>query len=168
MKIAFYINKLSDGGAERVVANLANYLVEGNDVCIINSFRTDEEYFVNDKVVRLITDDVVFKNRLHKNRHRIKKLKTILKDYNFDVLVSFMAESNFRACLATKHTKTKLILSVRNDPKIEYKGFVGYLITRFLFRRGDGFVFQTLDAKSYFSNSINNIGRFISFFFCYG
>ena len=44
VNILFYINVLSNGGAERVMANLANELSLENDVVLVNSFRTNNEY----------------------------------------------------------------------------------------------------------------------------
>ena len=50
--------------------------------------------------------------------------------------------------------KIKVIVSVRNDPKIEYKSKLYNLLMRKLYPKADGFVFQTRDAKEFFSSEI--------------
>ena len=57
MKILFYINVLSNGGAERVMANLANELSLENDVVLVNSFRTNNEYELNSSIKHIYLDD---------------------------------------------------------------------------------------------------------------
>ena len=44
-KIIFYINAIHDGGAERVMVNLAKYFSEaGYDTSLVTSFRDTWEY----------------------------------------------------------------------------------------------------------------------------
>ena len=50
MNIIICINQLSKGGAERVVANLSNYLCNNNEVTIISLDKKDIGYDINDKV----------------------------------------------------------------------------------------------------------------------
>ena len=66
MKIDFFITKMSDGGAQRVVSLLANYLADkGNKVRII-TFRDGDHYPLNNQVERVklhqkpLIDSVVF------------------------------------------------------------------------------------------------------------
>ena len=53
MKIAFYINAIHEGGAERVMVNLAsNFANEGDDIILITSFKDSWEYPYSTKIKR--------------------------------------------------------------------------------------------------------------------
>lgn len=68
MRVAFYILNLSDGGAERVMASLANiFSKKGHDVYVITSFSVKGEYELNDKVKRIVLDDGKKYNKLLRN-----------------------------------------------------------------------------------------------------
>lgn len=161
MKIAFYINVLSGGGAERVVANIANYLSETEEVHVINSYKTDGEYELKNSICHFYMDNNNYRNRLKKNFRRIRILRKYLKENKIDVLVSFMAEPNFRASIATIGLNTRLIVSIRNDPRKEYAGILGWFTAKLLMPLADGCVFQTNDAKQWFSKRLQKKSKII-------
>lgn len=174
MKILFYINVLGGGGAERVVANLASqFSIHRNEVSIVASFPVDNEYTVHDsvKIYYLEKNAPVSENRIKKNVRRIRALRRIIKRENPDVVISFMAEPNFRAIISTLGLKAKVITSVRNDPKREYSGLLGKFVKLFLMPFANGCVFQTEDAKASFSKNLQRKSKVIlnqvdqSFFF---
>ena len=155
MKIAFYINVLSGGGAERVMANLASkFADDGHEVIMIVSFSTPNEYFLHSGVKRYILDDNNFRNAIQRNISRIKKLRQIIKHENPQVIISFMAEPNFRTILATRLLKTKVIVSVRNDPEKEYPSRLLKFAARSMYAAANGVVFQTPDAQKWFPKRI--------------
>ena len=54
MKIAFHLNCLEQGGAERVVSNLANQFAEdGDEVYILTEWKAENEFRISDKVKRV-------------------------------------------------------------------------------------------------------------------
>lgn len=151
LKIGFYINVIGGGGAERVVANLANqFSNDQNDVVVITSIRHEREYLLDEKVKRYNLEENEIKGFFKKNLSRIIKLRKIIKKEKLDLLVSFMAEANYRAVLATIGLKTKSVISVRNDPNREYAGRSGKLLGKKLLPLADACVFQTPDAKAWF------------------
>lgn len=151
-KIMFYINTLGKGGAERVISQLAYHFSQaGYESVLITSFRIEEEYPLATGVRRLsLEDEQIEQSRIEKNVTRIRKLRAICKQEKPDVLISFMAEPNFRAILATLGLPIKTIVSVRNDPNREYAGKLGKLVGKVLLPMADGCVFQTEDAKAWF------------------
>ena len=161
MKILLYINELSNGGAERVMANLANELSIDNDVVLINSFKTEKEYELNSKISHYYLDNNQFNSYLKKNISRIKKLRKYIKHEKPDIAISFMAEPNFRLLLAKLFTGTKTIISIRNDPNIEYGSFLFKVLAKILFMLSDGIVFQTEDAKKWFPYIVQKKSRII-------
>ena len=156
MKIFFYINTLSTGGAERVIANLANqFSASGHDVAVINSFRHEHEYPLDDNITHYYLEHgETYKSVIKRNFGRIKKLRRILKTDKPDVLVSFMREANIRAVIACMGLKTRTVISVRNDPDREYAGAFSRLLAKTLLTSADGCVFQTNDAKKWFPKKL--------------
>ncbi len=152
MKLMFYINTISHGGAERVIVNLATNLSErGHECVLVTSFRTPQfEYQYGEKVHRIAMKDERIENPLKRNIQYVLMLRKIVKENDPDVLISFMPEANNRAIIATKGTRTKSIISVRSDPNIEYKGRLFRLLAKTLYRWCDGIVFQTEEAQQWF------------------
>lgn len=163
MKILFYINAIHDGGAERVMVNLAKYFSEnGYDTLLVTSFRDTWEYPVADSVKRLSLEEQEIKqSRLKRNLSRIFKLRKMCKEEKPDILVSFMEEPNFRAILATRGLPVKTLVSVRNDPNKEYAGKLGAFVGRVLLPMADGCVFQTKEAQEWFPQKLQKKSRII-------
>lgn len=162
--IAFYINVLTDGGAERVMSQLANQFVEhGYRVSLITSFKAEGEYPVDSSVKRIYLDELQdFGNRLKRNIRLIIRLRKVINRIRPDVLVSFMQEPNFRAVLATRGIKkVKTVVSVRNDPRMEYAGRIGNFVGKYILPLADRCVFQTEDAKSWFPKSMQKKSKII-------
>lgn len=156
MKVIFYINQLGSGGAERAISNTASYFAErGWDTILLTSFRLEHEYSYSSKVRRMsIEDSQVMQSGFRRNTSRIKRIRQICRNEKADVIISFMGEPNFRALLAACGLKTKNIISVRAAPEIEYRGFVRRLIGKYLLPYADGAVFQTDDAREWFSKRL--------------
>lgn len=162
-KIMFYINAIHDGGAERVMVNLTKYFSENSyDTVLVTSFRDAWEYPVASTVRRLSLEETEIKqSRLKRNISRIAKLRALCKQEKPDVLVSFMAEPNFRAVAATRGLPVKLLVSVRNDPDREYSGKLGHFVGKYLLPMADGCVFQTGDAQKWFPRKLQSKSKII-------
>lgn len=156
MKIMFCLGSMTKGGAERVIANLSNYLVKTDDISIVVTPPGKSSYRLDDKIDYRTLDSSSTKksNILIRTLKRIKKLNKIIKEINPDVIVSLLPEPSYRVMLATFFDKRKVIISVRNDPKVEYNSFLKKTLMKFLYSRANGFIFQTEEAKSFFSKNI--------------
>ena len=157
LTIMFYINSIHEGGAERVILQLAHrFSIAGYRSILITSFIDGEsEYPIPEGVERISMEkEEIVQSRLRRNYSRIRKLRRYCKKYKPVVLISFMAEPNFRAVCATLGLPVKLIVSVRNDPAREYNGKVGRLIGRYLLPLADGCVFQTEDSRAWFPHRL--------------
>lgn len=161
MKIMFYINSIHEGGAERVVVNLANTFSKDDHVILVTSYRDVWEYPYESTVNRIILYEDKIKNPIKRNIGLISRLREVIKSENPDVLITFMGEANIRACISKLGLKTKLIISVRNDPKKEYPGIIGKICAKFILPIADGCVFQTEDAKLFFGKKIRNNSKII-------
>lgn len=157
MKILFYIGNLRKGGAERVVATLSNKLVEKNEIIIITT--TDEKVEYNlDKNIKLFSlkDFDGNKNSIVKNLIYLKKLKKYINEINPDIVLGFLPEPSYRLLLLKPFIKSPIIISDRNDPKMEYASFKSRIIMKILYKRANGFVFQTEEARDYFCKKIQD------------
>lgn len=163
MKIVFYINSLRHGGAERVMCNLATQFSEHGDDCVfVTSFFAENEYALGSNVRRIS----LFAQKqaggfLRRNYRLTAELRKVLKQEKPDVVISFMAEPNFRAIIASIGLKNKVCISVRNDPGKEYRSLLTKFLAKTLFRHADGVVFQTPDAQKWFPKSIQKKSRVI-------
>lgn len=163
MKIAFYINAIHEGGAERVMVNLAsNFANEGDNVILITSFKDSWEYPYSTKIKRYILEEnKTFRSTIKRNIFRILELRKVLKVESPDCIVSFMAEPNYRAIIASHGLKIKTIISVRNDPNKEYPGKIGNLLGKKLLPLADGCVFQTSEAQRWFPKKLQDKSQII-------
>lgn len=150
--LMFYINAIHDGGAERVLLQLAKRFADnGWRSVVVTSFVDEWEYPVPEGVERLSIEQAQLdQSRLQRNLSRIKALRRLLREYRPAALISFMAEPNFRAVLASRFLPVKTIVSVRNDPEREYGGRLERIIGKWLLPLADGCVFQTEQAKNWF------------------
>lgn len=163
MKILFYINALGFGGAERVMCNLATVFSEHHYECIIaTSFPIDKEYSVGSNVKRIsLFSEKLSCGFFQRNIRLTSELRKHIKIEQPDIVIAFMAEPNFRAIIASLGLKNKVLISVRNDPNKEYPNAVYRFFAKRLYGLADGVVFQTEDAKKWFSSKIQKKSRII-------
>ena len=162
MKLLFYINVLSHGGAERVISNVATMMSERGHQCVLaTSYPLENEYHLGKKVLRYNLVQLPITNFFKRNIYLTYKLRSLLKKEKPDILVSFMAEPNYSACLTSFFLNVKTILSVRNDPNREYGGLFNSILAKCLFLKSDGIIFQTDDAANWFPRRIKQKGHII-------
>lgn len=162
--LLFYINAINGGGAGRVIIQLAHHFANaGYQSVLVTSFIDEEkEYDIPQNVTRLsLEQEEVEQSRIKRNLSRIRALRQIIKKEKPVAIISFMAEPNFRALIATIGLKTKRIISVRNDPNKEYGGRLGQFVGKHILPIADGCVFQTEDAKEWFPEKLKKKSKVI-------
>lgn len=162
-RILFHINSLGIGGAERVVSVLSSEFVSrGYEVMVATEWTSEKEYPLLPSIKRInvgLSKEEEAKGRLFKIVRRYTKLRETVKKEQPDVVISFCNKANFRASQALRGLKTKLVVSVRNDPAKDYAPFK--LATGIMENRADGCVFQTEDAAKFFSDKLQKKSRVI-------
>ena len=154
MRILFVVDSLS-AGAGRVTARLANELDrQGCSAGIIamNNESGCMNYFVSENVMT-----IVFPTALDTNIYnRVKRIRDVCDKFMPDFMISFLPDNNIYSILASlNHKSWKLIICERNDPRRNPEhGNKVRLARSLLYRFADGYVFQTDDAKNYFSKKI--------------
>lgn len=152
-KIAFYIGSLNKGGAERVVANLAEYFYDKKyEVYVVTKFIAKNEYLLKDGIIRVVADITKEeeRGRVRNLILRIQKLRRIVKEIHPDVWVSFIGKSNLMSIAATRGTKVPAVVSVRSNPQREIGNGWKRALTFMLFYLTEGIVLQTTRAKEFF------------------
>lgn len=151
-KIIFCVTTLSKGGAERVICNLANYfsIQQDYDVSIVAINKSKIEYDLNDNVKVYFANDLSKKGRFRNIFIRNFNFRKLVNTICPDIVVSFLPVAVFISLLH-KHNY-KVVISVRNDPKIEYGTLKNKILSKILFPKADSIIFQTNDAMNYFNN----------------
>lgn len=154
MKILFAVSKLKNGGAERVVAILANKLVESGYEVGIVTLEGDEVAYSIDQNIKYMPI-AIGGNRYTRRLKRIFRARKVIKEFHPDLIFSFLDRISFSIIPANIGINNKLVLVIRNDPRNNdmSKG-IKKNIRDFLFPKADYFVFQTVDERDYFAPTI--------------
>lgn len=158
VKIMFCIPRMNNGGAERVVANLANELSLTHEVEII-SFVGIGSYYHLDEGVKFQSANINL-NRKNSIIRKISMFHQVLKAFSFmnneferfrpDVVISFLIEADFLTYMLHKKYKYLWISSERNDPSAYKK--VRQLILKYIYKSVDLFVCQSLYVSNYYTS----------------
>ena len=164
-KIAFHLNSLQQGGAERVVSNLANrFAKEGYEVVIATEWYGTDEFALDQKVRRVhvgLTKEDENRSRISKMLRRIWYLRRFMKKEKPDVVVAFTRGVLYRALAAGIGTGISVVISVRTDPVGHYDKKADKLRIPLLFPHAAGCVFQTEGAKAFFAPYLQENSRII-------
>lgn len=156
-KIAFHIGSLNKGGAERVVANLAEYFYsKGYEVYIITKFIASTEYSISKGIHRAIGDisKEEERGRFQNLILRILKLRKTIKEINPDIVVSFIGKTNLMSIAATMGTDIPVVVSVRSNPAREIGSGLRKALSFVMFYFADGIILQTSDARKFFPKGL--------------
>ncbi len=154
MKIAFIIGSLAGGGAERVVSELATEMsAQGHEIAVIVVSSNNKTYYIPD-AVKLVDCAKNYKLRGIGYLNRIHDIRKELKNFGAEVCISFNTNVNFYAVFSCIGLRCRLVLSERNDPVIYPQSKISRTMRKILYRGKYKYVFQTDEAKSFFSEKI--------------
>lgn len=164
MNIAFYCSQISNGGFGRVISILATqFCANGHNVTLILDYKTDSEYYLDRNIKqRYLSDVCKMPTPLLRNLQRITYLRKFIDECAPDLVITFSSLPSFRTLVACHGRKYKKCFSFRNDPKEECKSFFMKHITHYTFNRADGLVFQTEEARAWFSEKAQKRSIIIS------
>lgn len=164
-KIVFHLNCLEQGGAERVVTNLANWFAkEGYQVIIATEWYGDNEFQIDPAVRRVhvgLREGDDKKHRLVQFMLRVKYLRTFLREEKPDILIPFARKALYRGLMAAYFMKLPVLISIRTDPAGHYEERSDKIQIPLLFPRADGCVFQTEGARDFFAPRLQKNSRII-------
>ena len=164
-KIAFHLNCLEQGGAERVVSNLAGQFVrEGYEVYIATEWEGENEFAIDPAIHRVhvgLRPEDASKGRIRQFLLRVRYLKAFMKEVKPDVLCAFAQRANYRALMACPGTGVPVVISIRTDPTGHYDALSDKIQIPLLFPRAAGCVFQTTGQKAFFKPYLQDNSRII-------
>lgn len=157
-KIVFFLGSMNRGGAERVISILSrDYAERGwkTDICAL-IFNSVEYELASSTVFHDFTGGQG--SRISRLPYWLKSIRKFVKQNNPDVIVSFAARINVIVQIACIGLNKKIVISERNDPKYDGRGFITRLCTSLLYPSASAIVFQTERVKSSFNRKIQNKG----------
>lgn len=117
-KVLFVLQKISDGGAERVATVLCNELCKMDlDVTLLVYFPTKGEYPVNSQIKKIYLKKTEPEYRSLSFFQKLKDIRDVLKKERADYFVPFLYFVGVHVQLASIGLHGKVIQTVRNDPK---------------------------------------------------
>lgn len=164
-KILFHLNCFEQGGAERVVSNLANQLVkEDYEIIAATQWQGEIEFPLDERIRRVhvgLREADEKKPRLSRIFLRFRYLRELIKRERPDVVISFTRRPNYRALISSIGTGVPVIPAVRQDPKSYYNSIVDKILIPILYPRAAGCVFQTREQEECFPASLQKRSRII-------
>lgn len=157
MHIAFVIPSLGSGGAERVISVLAkelNNLEHLVSVVMVSNRHLNYNIPATVTIEYLDCDEDQKLSPIRRYLRRLKKIRRCILKISPSAVISFMSETNIDVCLALTGIKIPLIVSERNDPKIDPANKAKQCLRKIAYMKPAGFVFQTADAQHFFSKRI--------------
>ncbi len=154
MKILFVASSLSYGGAEKMLAFVANGLCRRKHIVTIANLLEEkeevQELSPSISVERIESGSLRYVEKVKK----IIGLRAYMQSVKPDLIVTFKSTPAWITCLATKKLHIPVIYSERGDPYIEnLKQWRTYPYWK-LINHAAGAVFQTYGAKEYFEKGL--------------
>ena len=153
MKLTFFLGGLTGGGAERVVCNLANYLVSSNNEVDIITIGDDGSYGLDNRINRItLLFNEERKNAIVNSTKRIIRLLQYLRKSKRDVFVVMLPVSTILLLRLRLFVKGKIIASERSFPT-NYSTRIQKRLKR-LAQKADAWVFQTEGSRQWYLDSL--------------
>lgn len=153
-RIVLFISSLQKGGSERVMVNLAEYFHKNRyEVILVTQYKQEIEYDISPEIRRVYSEPEEHElqgGRIHNFCVRFAKLRDIWKAYKPDVILAFLGKNNLMAIATSLLLPTKVVVSVRGEPTMEYEGKFMQILAKAMFVLADGVILQTEMAKHFF------------------
>ncbi len=159
-KLALVIHALNSGGAERVMASMANHWAEQDvDVTLITLDTPDTDQFALHSRVKRVSLGLMRESRypwqaVSNNLSRIRALRRAICDTGAEHVVSFTDKMNVLTLLASKRQPWKVIIAERNDPRRQKMGSGWEFLRRRTYPRCSALVVQTEAVAQYASRLV--------------
>lgn len=157
-KIVIVTRAMTAGGAERVIAQLANYFVGKDIECtIITTNVSPIEYSLNDNVqVQMIGE--ASSNKAVDRVERYGNLRKRVLAIKPDVILTMPEDTGIYVILAMLGTGIPVYVSERNNPWVMPDVKVTRTLRKIAYHFAKGIIFQTETAMSFFPESVQKKG----------
>lgn len=157
-KVVFILPRMGGGGAERVVSIVANGLAKRDFLVSIAVLVGEDSYYRLDDSVQFITADLPMDRSSRFTRKismmkgfgkSISFVKTVIQDYQPDVVIPLLTSCEIVGYLATRGMKNTIrVSSERNDPTRENYGT--RKLKEFIYKSSDLLICQSQTVASYY------------------
>lgn len=168
MRATLVIFSLVAGGAERVMATMANYWAEKGwtvNLLTLDSGAAPPFYplhaDVHHRPLGLASISTSLLQGLGNNIRRVRKLRAAIRETKPDVVISLMTESNIRTLLATMGLRVPVIVQEQNDPYRSNLGRGWDLLRHRTYRWATHVVVLAERSLNYFSPGVRKRARVI-------
>lgn len=158
MKIFLIIPTLKQGGAERVISELANeFTIQNHEVHLVLLVKAKDFYSIYDSVIihRLDYENKGGFRRLKGELSVLFKLRKLLSYHRPDVVLSFMDKYNILTILASRYLNLKVFVSDRSNPNKHLPNLISVL-RNLTYRYATGIIAQTPLAKEVITEKTGN------------
>ena len=157
-KIDIITKAMTSGGAERVIAQLANYFTEQNVGCRIVTTDKREVMYPLDEKVKVVAIGKKSNNKAIDRVLRYKKIRSVIQENKPDVVLTMPEDTGIYAILALIGTGIPVYVSERNNPWVMPNVKITRFLRKIAYPFAKGIIFQTEMAKSFFPQHIQKKG----------
>jgi GalNAc-alpha-(1->4)-GalNAc-alpha-(1->3)-diNAcBac-PP-undecaprenol alpha-1,4-N-acetyl-D-galactosaminyltransferase len=158
--IAFLINSMTSGGAERVLSIVANKLAVAGYRISIYTLESGSSFYelhknINYRPLGIVKKPKNIAEKLFNNIDIIKQLKAVLLENKPDVLITFMTKENLFGIIAARKLRIPVIISERNT-YLAKKGLL-HMFRYYLYPKADALVVLNSLDEAYYHKFCHNI-----------
>lgn len=157
-KVVLVIPTMRQGGAERVMSELANtWSIQKHEIHLVLLAKSENFYYIDDNVI-IHNLGFSYSGLFNKVFNELKvffKLRKILKEQKPNFVLSFMSKYNILTILAASYLNVRVFVSDRSNPKKHLPFLVSFL-RKITYRFAHGIIAQTSLAKSILEKQTGN------------
>lgn len=158
MRIAMAVHGLSNGGAERVAALVANHYARVGHEVLFLAVYSPEKVYPLDPAVEYRYVGGATQSKIKRKCQRSWNVCQAVREFRADVVVSFIIDE---VILCAVEKVAPIVYSLRIDPGQEHNICLR-AIRYYCYSRAKKVIFQTPDARDYFSETIRKKGVVIA------
>lgn len=157
---------LSNNGAERVFSELSNaWVKQKHSVTVIqfekNAFGS-ESYELDPRVEEITLGHKNIRNKIRRYFTYMMDIRRYLKIHRNAIVIAYSFTTQVIVAIASFFLKINIIFSERNDPNNCPYSSIARKVRNLSYYRAKFIVFQTEDARHYFSKSLQKKGTIIA------
>jgi glycosyltransferase involved in cell wall biosynthesis len=162
MRIMLAVSSMAAGGAERVAATLVNHWsATGHAVALVTVAASDRDFYRLDHRVARIDLDLLRNSRNWRdfilvNFERLRRLRSAMRDFKPEVVLSFLDATNVRMLLASIGTGIPVIVEEHIDPRQRPLGRIVKLLRHLLYKRAAAVVVLTPGIAQWASSFVKH------------
>ena len=157
-KIDIITRAMTSGGAERVIAQLANYFTEKDISCRIITTENGEVMYPLHEKIDIVAIGKKSNNKVIDRILRYKTIRIVVQKNKPDVVLTMPEDTGIYAILALIGTGIPVYVSERNNPWVMPDVKITRLLRKVAYPFAQGIIFQTQMAKSFFPQYIQKKG----------